>query len=229
MAVYKNIEFLSSSVLPQVKTLKEEKARLNKLQDYLDKRLKQQGLYLKAFSEISGGKPQYVEIQEVEAKTDEAKLSLSLSGTASAYEDVNIFLVNLKKAGCVRLNFGIESGNDAVLDMLRKNFTTDDVRKAVRMARKAGLEVDGMFMIGLPGENEETIKNTVDIAIELNVRYAIFNLTQLDKVKDAKGLIKILGTGEVKGAVTVSAHKVSAAAKQKIEAAGGKVNIIKNV
>lgn len=82
----------------------------------------------------------------------------------------------MKKAGCERLCYGIESGNNDILNILRKNFTTDDVRRAVRLAHDAGLEVDGMFMIGLPGETEETIKQTIDFAVELNVRYAIFNI-----------------------------------------------------
>ena len=56
--------------------------------------------------------------------------------------------------------------------------------------------------------------------------YNIFNLSQLSKIKEVKGLIKVLGVGEVKEAVTVSAHKFSAAAKKKIEAAGGKVVIL---
>ena len=56
--------------------------------------------------------------------------------------------------------------------------------------------------------------------------YQVFNLDQLDKAKTATGLIKILGVGEVKKAVEVSAHKFSAAAKQKIEAAGGKAIIL---
>lgn len=85
-------------------------------------------------------------------------------------------LSNMKKAGCVRLCFGIESGSDDTLKALKKNFTVDDVRKAVKMAREAGIEVDGMFMIGLPGETEDKIRQTIDFAIELNVRYAIFNL-----------------------------------------------------
>jgi radical SAM superfamily enzyme YgiQ (UPF0313 family) len=85
-------------------------------------------------------------------------------------------LALMKKAGCVRLCFGIESGNNGILKLLKKNFTVEDVRKAVRMAHKAGLEVDGMFMIGLPGEMEETIRQTIDFAVELNVRYAIFNI-----------------------------------------------------
>ena len=56
--------------------------------------------------------------------------------------------------------------------------------------------------------------------------YEVFNLDDLDKIKQATGLIKVLGAGEVKGPVTVSAHKFSAVAKQKIEAAGGKAILI---
>ncbi len=82
----------------------------------------------------------------------------------------------LKEAGCERLCFGIEAGNNNTLKRLKKNFSTDDVKKAVKMAHNAGLEIDGMFMIGLPGETEEMIKETIYFAIKLNVRYAIFNL-----------------------------------------------------
>lgn len=85
-------------------------------------------------------------------------------------------LLLMKKAGCVRVNFGIESGNNDILRMIKKNFATDDVRSAVRMTREAGIEVDGMFMIGLPEETEETINQTIEFAIELDVRYAIFNI-----------------------------------------------------
>ena len=60
------------------------------------------------------------------------------------------------------------------------------------------------------------------------VVYTVFNLSEIDRAQqllaaDKKALIKILGQGEVKGAVTVSAHKFSATAKKKIEAAGGKI------
>lgn len=85
-------------------------------------------------------------------------------------------LMLMKKAGCVRVCFGIESGNNEILRLLKKNFTIEDVRKAVKMAYEAGLEVDGMFMIGLPEETVETISETIDFAVELDVRYAIFNI-----------------------------------------------------
>lgn len=85
-------------------------------------------------------------------------------------------LRHMRKAGCVRVCFGIESGDNEILRMLKKNFTTDDVRYAMSMARNADLEADGMFMIGLPGETEGTIRKTIKLAIEINVRYAIFNI-----------------------------------------------------
>jgi large subunit ribosomal protein L15 len=56
--------------------------------------------------------------------------------------------------------------------------------------------------------------------------YQLFNLTDLAKIGQATGLIKVLGQGEVKEPLTVAAHKFSAAAKKKIEAAGGKVVIL---
>lgn len=82
----------------------------------------------------------------------------------------------MKRAGCVRVCFGIESGNDNILNLLKKQFTVEDVRDAVKTAQRIGLQVDGMFMIGLPAETEETIKETINLAVELNIRYAIFNI-----------------------------------------------------
>ena len=58
-------------------------------------------------------------------------------------------------------------------------------------------------------------------------KYSLFNLDDLAKIGQASGLIKVLGQGEVKEALTVSAHKFSAAAIKKIEAAGGKAIILK--
>lgn len=82
----------------------------------------------------------------------------------------------LKKAGCKRLCFGIESGSDRILKMIRKNFTTADVEKAVRLTQQAGIDVDGMFIMGFPTETEEEIKQTVELAVRLNVRFAILNI-----------------------------------------------------
>jgi len=82
----------------------------------------------------------------------------------------------MRESGCVRVNFGIESGNDDILKSLKKNFYAQDVRHAADMMSAAGIEVDGMFMLGLPGEREDQIEDTIRLAATLPLRYAIFNL-----------------------------------------------------
>jgi len=95
--VYKNTRFLISSVLPEAKILKEEKGRLQKLQGYLERKLEYHKLYLKVLAQISHSKPNYVQIQEVEAKQKDTAILVSLSGSAPTYGEVNVFLANLKK------------------------------------------------------------------------------------------------------------------------------------
>lgn len=82
----------------------------------------------------------------------------------------------MKESGCARVCFGIESGNQEMLDALKKQFTLDDVRQAVSMAKAERLEVDGMFMLGLPAETYEMTRKTINFAKELDVRFAMFNL-----------------------------------------------------
>ena len=80
----------------------------------------------------------------------------------------------MKKAGCYEVGFGIESGSDRVLKFIKKSATTDQIRTAVRMAKKAGIDVRGFFMIGFPTETKEEIMQTIRFAKELNVDVAQF-------------------------------------------------------
>jgi len=80
----------------------------------------------------------------------------------------------LKEVGLRNVGFGIESGNDRVLKLIKKGITKDQVRKAIRIAKDIGLETWGFFIFGLPGDTEESIRDTVDFAIELDPKYAKF-------------------------------------------------------
>ncbi|BDV44866.1 B12-binding domain-containing radical SAM protein [Geotalea uraniireducens] len=73
----------------------------------------------------------------------------------------------LRRSGCWQVNFGIESGDPEVLKQHRKFYGLDEVQRKLLMVRKAGLRVKGLFMIGLPGETEQSIRRTIDYALSL--------------------------------------------------------------
>lgn len=78
----------------------------------------------------------------------------------------------LKKAGCYRTSLGIESGNQDVLNTIGKNITLDKVRHAAKLLKKAKIERLGFFILGLPGETEKTMEDTINFAKELKLDFA---------------------------------------------------------
>jgi anaerobic magnesium-protoporphyrin IX monomethyl ester cyclase len=78
------------------------------------------------------------------------------------------FLKALKDAGCFLLQFGIESGSERVLRTLGKQISKDAVRAAVADARRAGLKVEGLFIVGHPHETPAEIDETLAFINELN-------------------------------------------------------------
>jgi radical SAM superfamily enzyme YgiQ (UPF0313 family) len=88
-------------------------------------------------------------------------------------------LAALKRAGCVRIQYGIESGTEEILRAMNKRITLDQARKAVAATKKAGIGVLLDFMIGYPGETQEQIKKTVAFARELDPTFVQFGITTL--------------------------------------------------
>ncbi len=84
--------------------------------------------------------------------------------------------LEMKRAGCARVFFGIESGNDDVLALMNKQITTDQARKAVHAAKKGGLQAGAFFIIGYPGETEQTVLDTIRFASRLPLDYLSFTL-----------------------------------------------------
>ena len=85
-------------------------------------------------------------------------------------------LSKLKKAGLKRTAFGVESGDPDVLLSIDKKIDHDTIRQAFKNAKKAGLETIGFFIIGLPGETEETMERTIQFACELDPLIANFSM-----------------------------------------------------
>jgi radical SAM superfamily enzyme len=85
-------------------------------------------------------------------------------------------LALMKRAGCVSLNFGVESGDAHMLQVMKKGATLDQARQALRWSRELGFKTLASFLFGLPGETCASIERTINFAIELNPHIALFNV-----------------------------------------------------
>lgn len=85
-------------------------------------------------------------------------------------------LESLKRAGCYCITFGMESGNDEVLRLMKKQVTAEQTRQAVSLVKEAGLEVHGSFIIGSLGDTRETIEETIRFAIDLDLDAVQFSI-----------------------------------------------------
>ncbi len=75
------------------------------------------------------------------------------------------------RAGCTRINYGIESADPEILKMLNRTMSLSRIRDAVRWSRNENIDVLGFFMIGYPGETVEGIRKTAAFARELDLDY----------------------------------------------------------
>lgn len=82
----------------------------------------------------------------------------------------------MAEAGCWLISWGIESGNEQILSHARKGAYPDKAVKALHWAREAGIKNWGYFIIGLPGETEETIRETIDFSKSLPLDIALFHV-----------------------------------------------------
>ncbi|HET6418973.1 MAG TPA: radical SAM protein [Geobacteraceae bacterium] len=98
---------------------------------------------------------------------DKKKLPVTYNCIARLEHVDSELLALLKRSGCWQVNFGIESGDAELLGRHRKSYDLDEVRRKLGMVRKAGMRVKGLFMIGLPGETEQSIRRTIDYALSL--------------------------------------------------------------
>lgn len=78
------------------------------------------------------------------------------------------------KSGCRLVSLGVESGSQYVLDKIGKKITIDQIRDTVKIFKKAKIKIYNYFVIGLPWDNEDTIEDTIEFAIELDSDFISF-------------------------------------------------------
>ncbi|MDY7009291.1 MAG: radical SAM protein [Planctomycetota bacterium] len=104
-------------------------------------------------------------------------------------------LKTMYKAGCRKVDFGVESGNPDILKNIKKGITLEQAVDAHRWARKAGLITSSFFMVGNLGEGPEHIRKTADFIDELETDYVSATITtpfpgtELYSIADSQGWI----------------------------------------
>ncbi|MEZ5002439.1 MAG: radical SAM protein [Chitinophagales bacterium] len=81
----------------------------------------------------------------------------------------------MKRSGCKRIYFGLESGSQRILDLYKKKVDVEEAVESLLLCRKHGIETSGFFMSGYPEENESDFEQTVDFAIRSKLTFASFN------------------------------------------------------
>jgi len=78
------------------------------------------------------------------------------------------------ESGCRLVSIGVESGSQYVLDKIGKKITIDNIRDTVKIFKKAKIKVYNYFVIGLPWDDEETVEQTIRLAVELDSDFISF-------------------------------------------------------
>jgi radical SAM superfamily enzyme YgiQ (UPF0313 family) len=91
----------------------------------------------------------------------------SVNSRADVLDDE--LLRHMKAAGCRLVLVGFESGSQPMLDRMNKRIKVATMREFVAKVRGAGLSLHGCFVLGLPGETEATMRETIDFALGIDI------------------------------------------------------------
>lgn len=93
------------------------------------------------------------------------KINWSINARPDIY-DLGLFK-EMKRNGCREFLVGFESGEQIILDNVKKNLDIEQVKEFVQVAKEAKINIHGCFVLGLPGETKETAQKTIDFALSL--------------------------------------------------------------
>lgn len=82
----------------------------------------------------------------------------------------------MKRAGCIRVYLGLESGSNETLMLMNKRVTVEQGIRAVELFSRAGIGTAGFFMVGYPGETTDDIEKTFDLVLSLPLDEAWFTV-----------------------------------------------------
>ncbi len=110
-------------------------------------------------------------------------LERNLRITWVAISRVNIvdeeILYWMRRAGCIQISYGVESGSETIRNLLCKNIKTNQIKKAFALTIRYGILARAYFIYGSPGESWATIKETMDLIHEIKPLSIIFYILDI--------------------------------------------------
>jgi len=104
-------------------------------------------------------------------------------------------LERMNKAGCYLIAYGVESGNQAILNNLKKDITIEQIVNAFELTHRVGIQTIAYFMLGCPGETPDTVKETIALSKKLDPDFAQFSIatpfpgTELFRIASKSGVV----------------------------------------
>ena len=118
-------------------------------------------------------------LKRVEEICDEIKRrGLDIGWACSSRVDTinRNLLRKMRRAGCFLIYYGIESGSQRILNFIKKGIRIDQIVKAIRWTKEAGIKTLGSFIMGFPDETREEIEETIKLSKKLKLDYAQFSI-----------------------------------------------------
>jgi len=142
-------------------------------------------------------------IKRAEAICDEIikrKLKFRWSCSTRVDQVNEQLLKKMKQAGCWLICYGVESGNQKILNSINKGFTIDQVISSFEMTRKIGILTLSSFMVGLPNETKETIQETFNLVKKIKPNFISCSMLM---VFPGSRLFKLIKSGKYQGKLKV--------------------------
>jgi radical SAM superfamily enzyme YgiQ (UPF0313 family) len=109
-------------------------------------------------------------------------------------------LRKMKQAGCWLISYGVESGNQQILDAINKEINIDQIISAFEITKKVGISTLAYFMAGLPGETAKTIQETIDLSKKIKPDFVSWGILV---VYPGSRLFKLIQKGKYPGRLKI--------------------------
>jgi len=113
---------------------------------------------------------------DVARRMMENKLNLSWICSARVGTIDEEMMKIMKQSGCHMIRIGVESGNQAILDNVKKGIKIEETEFLLKLAHKYNIDVHAHMMLGMPGEDRQTIKNTIKFVKRINPSVVTFGI-----------------------------------------------------